>query len=300
LVAQRSRGVVHLVWVLPGYADGRSDELDPEAAPAAAQLETWARELRMGQVQAVTHLVRGNVAQTILDGADEWGADLIAMATHRRGGVQRFFLGSVADKVIQAASQAVLLVPYPTARGGQDRELKYILVPLDGSEHAWQALGHARALGHLFDGELRLLFVPHALDVARGLQLPGQAIAYNLRDARRAAAAYLGDLQEQLTVSGLRARAVISTAGLPARRICRYAAASGVDVIVMSTHGRGGLSRWAYGSVADGVRRGSPCPVLLVRARDTALTHNRGRDSNPPTCAGRHRAPARGSDVRPV
>ncbi len=56
--------------------------------------------------------------------------------------------------------------------------------------------------------------------------------------------------------------------GQPADEIIAYAAKSGCDLIVMSTHGRSGIGRWVYGSVADKVLRSSSIPVLLVRAKD--------------------------------
>jgi len=58
--------------------------------------------------------------------------------------------------------------------------------------------------------------------------------------------------------------------GQPAEEIISYASESGCEVIVMSTHGRSGIGRWVYGSVADKVLRGSATPVLLVRVQEQA------------------------------
>ena len=58
--------------------------------------------------------------------------------------------------------------------------------------------------------------------------------------------------------------------GAPADEILTYAAENKIELIAMCTHGRSGLARWAYGSVADRVLRASSCPVLLVRAKHLA------------------------------
>ena len=58
--------------------------------------------------------------------------------------------------------------------------------------------------------------------------------------------------------------------GTLADEILTYAAENKIEVIAMCTHGRSGLARWAYGSVADRVLRASSCPVLLVRAKHLA------------------------------
>ena len=80
---------------------------------------------------------------------------------------------------------------------------------------------------------------------------------------------YLSQVAARLEVGGL--KVVISIRfGQPADEILTYAQELGCDMIVMSTHGRSGVGRWVYGSVADKVLRGSKIPVLLIRVQETA------------------------------
>ena len=140
-----------------------------------------------------------------------------------------------------------------------------ILVPLDGSRLAEEALPHARALARQFDCELVLLRVivsPYAI-TAPDLVLASQEI--NIENFAQAAQEYLAGVADGLTAEGLPARTAIGE-GPVAEGILRVAAEQHADMIVMSTHGRGGVSRWVYGSVADRVLQASTCPVLLVRA----------------------------------
>lgn len=76
---------------------------------------------------------------------------------------------------------------------------------------------------------------------------------------------YLSKIQERLSTLPVRSQGVVLW-GKPAESIVDFAVHSGADMIAMATHGRSGVGRWVYGSVADKVLRGATMPVLLVRA----------------------------------
>ncbi|MCS6845482.1 MAG: universal stress protein [Caldilineales bacterium] len=142
-----------------------------------------------------------------------------------------------------------------------------LLVPLDGSALAERALGHAEALARLFDSELILLRVvvsPYTL-VAPDLILAGADP--DLPALRAHAEAYLRSVAGRLENQGMRVRTVVCD-GPVAEMILDQAQAQEADLIVMSTHGRGGVRRWVYGSVAERVLQGAACPVLLIRAAE--------------------------------
>lgn len=193
--------------------------------------------------------------------------DLIAMATHGRSGVGRWVFGSVADKVLHGATVPVLLV-----RAGQAAVAagwpRRILVPLDGSALAEQALPLAALLARCASAELILTcsigWARAAAERALAIDVAGFGVTLPERAADQAHA-YLTDIGQRLAVQGLAARSDIR--GAPAAEaILASAAEQAADLIVMSTHGRSGLGRWTYGSVADRVLRGAPIPIVLVRA----------------------------------
>jgi nucleotide-binding universal stress UspA family protein len=139
-----------------------------------------------------------------------------------------------------------------------------LLVPLDGSTLAEEALPHALNLARRSGGELVLLRVivsPYAI-VAPDLVLAGTDP--NLPELNQQAQQYLDALAVRL--SGDASVRAIVCEGPVAEAILEHAVALDVDLIVMSTHGRGGVSRWVYGSVAERVLQGSVCPVLLIRS----------------------------------
>jgi len=122
-----------------------------------------------------------------------------------------------------------------------------VVIPLDGSELAEQALAPACRIAERFGGELLLL-----------------RVVTPERPLVEEAEAYLSGLA--LPVLGLSIRTRV-LCGAPPELIIAAAAESGADLIVMSTHGRAGLLRLLYGSVTEAVLRGSPVPVLVVPNR---------------------------------
>lgn len=152
---------------------------------------------------------------------------------------------------------------------------KRIVVPLDGSELAEGVLRHASALARRFQGELLLLQVIEPLSKAVAETMPtaiepsGAAAVVTVRAAeekhqrdREAAVAYLQAVRRRLR--GVRVSTEVIE-GTPGEAIVAFARRRRADIVAMCTHGRSGLARLVYGSVADHVLRHSATPLLLVR-----------------------------------
>lgn len=141
---------------------------------------------------------------------------------------------------------------------------KRILVPLDGSSLAEQSLPHAAAHASAFGAEVVLL------KVLGPLPEPSMTSPRAIRSAEAASAElareYLEGVAGDLRAEGLGVEA-ITVEGKPYVQIIRYAEDNDVDLIIMSTRGHSGWSRWLLGSVADRVARGATVPLLLVQAR---------------------------------
>jgi nucleotide-binding universal stress UspA family protein len=142
---------------------------------------------------------------------------------------------------------------------------KRILVPLDGSPLAEAALDHAGQLARCQDSEIVLLrvVISSYTIVAPDLVLAGQGV--DQERLQQEAEQYLQTQAGKLATHGIAVH-LVACQGPVAEAILDHARSLAVDVIVMSTHGRGGVSRWVYGSVADRVLQAAPCPVLLIRA----------------------------------
>ena len=142
--------------------------------------------------------------------------------------------------------------------------LTKILVPTDFSEPSATALCYGLTLARTFGASLHVL---HAVEepLAQGWD------GYGLPTLPELRAQVLADAQRRLegAVPALerdrQATELVTCMGDPYREIVAFAKARQVDVIVMGTHGRGGMAHLLLGSVAEKVVRGAPCPVLTVR-----------------------------------
>jgi nucleotide-binding universal stress UspA family protein len=142
---------------------------------------------------------------------------------------------------------------------------KRVLIPFDGSALAEQALPHAIAQAGCFQAELILLKVLEPFPHARGMSLGD--LERIKQQTSTWAREYLERLAADVRQQGITAQAVTIDGRRPHVEIPQFAETNQVDLIVMSTRGQSGLSRWLMGSVADRVVRGATVPVLLVRAQ---------------------------------
>jgi nucleotide-binding universal stress UspA family protein len=141
---------------------------------------------------------------------------------------------------------------------------KRILLPLDGSAVAEQALPYAIAQAEQFGALLILLRVLEPFPHVRGMSAAD--IASIKQQAREWAQEYLDQLVADIREKGVSVRAAI-VEGRSNVTILQFAETNQVDLIVICSRGRSGVSRWLMGSVADRVVRGATVPVLLVRTR---------------------------------
>jgi nucleotide-binding universal stress UspA family protein len=147
-----------------------------------------------------------------------------------------------------------------------------IVVPLDGSDVAEEALGNARELAGLLKVPVHLIRV---VDTYRAQAIPATGMALDYSMLAELAEEELADAREYMNTSvnalaqdGLDVTGEVLQ-GPVAQRIVEAAAKPG-DVIVMSSHGRTGIKRWFLGSVAEEVIRRANVPVLLIRSHGAA------------------------------
>jgi nucleotide-binding universal stress UspA family protein len=133
---------------------------------------------------------------------------------------------------------------------------QHILLPLDGSELSELAIPHVEALA-LGCGTKKVT-IAHVVEQARyeGMLATGKRPGV-----------YLQRTAQRLEGKGIRTNIKVLT-GDPSEAIVSYAEKNPCDIIVMASHGRSGVSRWAIGSVADKVFRASSVPVLMVKASE--------------------------------
>ena len=239
-----------------------------EAEEASRYLSSLATALPDG-LRVETAVVHGDAADEILARALSPGIDLIVMATHARVGLERAFLGSVAERVLRHSPVPVILL-----RPGEEHiaRIGTVLVPVDGTPGSLVALSAAKGLAEASGARVVLIQVV--------VPLPRYAAGWGIAPrwehrTRAAAQQYLDQLAHLLVEDGLRVegRAEI---GPVAPTIAAVANAVGADIIVMSTHALTGPARAVLGSVADEVVRTASQPVLLIRQERPGMGHVQG------------------------
>jgi len=142
---------------------------------------------------------------------------------------------------------------------------KVILAPIDFSEHSQEALKTAAEMAKAFGSELLLIHAVPAIP-----RLPSAREFFHEAEYEAAlhkeAEQRLGELVQDLTDNGIRARAEVEIANEVGMEILRSAEHNGVDMIVIATHGMTGWHKLAFGSVAEKVVKMATCPVLVLRA----------------------------------
>jgi nucleotide-binding universal stress UspA family protein len=184
---------------------------------------------------------------TIMEMAQSIQVDLIAMATSRSSDVDRWLNGSTSDDVMRHVSVPILLVPAAAVHAWPDGTRLSILVALDGSTLAERVLEPAGVLARVLDAEIVLIRIVDGPE-----RLPAAPES-----------TYLEAVARKLRGQGLVVRTRLA-AGHPSTAIARVADEEGVHLIAMATHGRVGLTRLVFGSIATATLQHANVPLLLV------------------------------------
>ncbi len=211
---------------------------------------------------------RGKPADVIIERAALEPGTLIAMATHGRSGVDRWMLGSVAEKVLRGSRNPLFLI---RANEGDSIDhaatIKSVLVPLDGSELAASVLPTVVEIAKTLDLEVVLC---RAYEIDQSAYYGREEFAPNYNDLldqlKENAEDYLNKVVDSLKRAGLDKVSCIALAGSGAEQIADYSRQHPDAVVIMCTHGRSGMSRWVLGSVTEKVVRHCADPVLVLHA----------------------------------
>lgn len=278
-LAERHGAELHFLHIVDPYDDPNNPT---HRFPTVEELKTLTTELvsperlpvfapeKLANLKLVTRFERSlSVAPAILDYAEKNDADLIVMGTHGRRGLRHLLLGSVTEEVVRFAPCPVFTVrdqkePVPVGL------IRRILVPIDFSEHARQALAHAKELALLYGAELQILHVFEEV-IHPAFYVSGRTSIFEfMPQLQREATKQIQELLDEVVGNQYPAEIYLKE-GHPAQEIVNFVSEHRTDLIVIATHGLTGIEHFLLGSVTEKVVRMAPCPVLTVKGFGKSL-----------------------------
>lgn len=273
--------------VRPPVLEIAEQTLRDERLARLRKLEALGTELRvLGDIRVITALEDGPIAPTLRDYAKKFNVDLIVMSSHSRGGMKRIALGSITDYLLRQANIPVLVVKAPASFIGATPEetVSRIIVPLDGSALAEQILPEVAALALRLNSTVSLL---HVLTPATYSQKEIMQPGLPWWDSDIATAdAYLVRAASYLTEAGVTVSKDVVLSDDVATAILDYAGRTRADLIAIATRGKGGMSRFLFGTVADEVTRKSTSSLLIFHPKGTDPITSDAERSSTETVAG--------------
>jgi nucleotide-binding universal stress UspA family protein len=277
-IAHRSGTKLHLATVVQPLPVFPASSEEPVPDPGLEQelrdqvseyLSSTAEALGTTHGVEVTYaLLDGSPAQTLADHARAKRVGLIVMTTHGHSGINRLWLGSVADRLMRWVKVPVLLLR--PKDGPLQTEFRHILVALDGLSEGERVLEPAIELGSLCQEShftlVQVVEPPVALITRMAMQ-PAKMRPHWRELQENCARSYLERVAKSMRTRGLRVSTQMISARGIGEQIIGLARAIGADLIVVGTHGARGVERMLLGSVADKVVRGASQPVLVVPTR---------------------------------
>jgi nucleotide-binding universal stress UspA family protein len=267
--ARASAGRLELVHVLeePIAFDLLPSLVIPDRSAAERYLQRVAERLS-SDLEVTSYVIRGQPVSELLKLTHDDPEAVLVMSTHGRGGLGRLMLGSVADKVLRAASVPVALVRgnAPPHHG----DFRSLLVALDDSSFAEAALPLAINLAQGCGATLSLVRVcepfwnaQYSATAAELAYLSDTQLVDLERECLDGARRYLDLIAGEIRAKGVRVIWEVRS-GRAADEIIRAAETTESDLIIMSTHGRGGIRRLAMGSVTNEVLHRGITPLLAI------------------------------------
>lgn len=261
-----------LLRVVEQDPGGQTRSVDPmdwriSRAQAKAYLDEQANRLAEAGLDAEAVLLEGQAADRVVEYAHGDRADLILVSSHGRSGLSRWNISSVVQKIILQARTSIMIVRayQPAIAKLTDLRYRRILVPLDCSQRAEVTLSPTVTLARAHDASVILAHVVHVPEMTCPEPLGEEDRALVDRFVERnqhGATEYLTQLEERL---GIEAETRIMVSDSAGASLDDLVESEGVDLVVISAHGRSAQAKWPYGSVTIGFISYGSTPLIIVQ-----------------------------------
>ena len=252
---------IQLLHVLPDLEDIDAQEIKETLQDANDLLASFSALLECSSTVIENHIQMGKPESEIMKRAIIGGADLIIMPTRARTSVNRLLLGSVTEHVMRHVHCPVITTrKNADVHHQNDKEIAKILVPLDGSLQSALIIPTVVDFANTHQAEIILFYDE------QGIKEDEVVDSDDSVDSR------LESILQTISSQGIKVRLEKSMFSDPVEEIIKKVDEFDTDMVAMMTHGRTGLARFVFGSVAEKFMQKSQCPLLTVSIAPTYST----------------------------
>ncbi|MCB0330277.1 MAG: universal stress protein [Bdellovibrionales bacterium] len=256
-IARNYEGTIHVLTAVD-RKDGKKDtsaQLEPIYQDSAIEyLDDVVADLSAARYKTATYIVEDEPAKAIVERSKQGDIDLICLTTHGRTLVSRLVVSDVTTRVIYETTPPLLIIRPTDSWRSTRTTFRRILVPLDGSEIAEQILPYVHEIAYKFNSEVTLF------SSAEGSESDDFSEKIDI---------YLKQKADDLDLKGMTVNTVVRSTA-PAQTILSVSKELNSDLIMMVSHGRGGIERKEHvkvGSVTERILQETTCPIFLTSAR---------------------------------
>jgi len=268
MLCRTTKARLHLLSSVKNYTPTLQEQFEETAQARRAYLENLSEALKVEGYDVCHAVLPGFVVDATANYLKENEIDLVVLSTRGKSGEKHWDKGGASRKLVRTISKPILMVQAEHERNDIHwvPRLNRILVALDGSTYSEQVLPYARALAQAFQSEVFLMSVP-AVPEARDYRAPAEYLEL-LRDKKDAnMRKFLHAVARGLRKDALKVHTVV-TGSIPAKAIVEVSKAKHIDLIMMTSRGRGGLKLLFMGSVAEQVVQDSDQMVFMMPIPD--------------------------------
>ena len=237
---------------------------------AKLYLEKISARLIKSQLRIDATVLEGLVAESITEFAQSQGVKLIILSSHGRSGVTQWGISSAAQKIILGAPTSVLIVRahQPAVSELKEQPYRQILVPLDGSQRAENALPLITMLARFHKSRIHILHVVKSPEMARHMppaqedvDLSNRIVARNQEEAIR----YLEQVKSRSHLDSIDVQTHLITSDNAAAALHGLVEQEHIDMVALNAHGYSGNNQWPYGSMVINFILYGKVPLLIVQ-----------------------------------
>jgi len=255
---------LHLLSAVKNYTQELQENFDEAVEGRKVYLQNLSKALTSEGYQVSYTVLPGFIADATAAYLQTTETDLVVLSTKGKSGEKHWERGGASRKLVRSINKPILLVQAEREKSEIHwvPRLKRILIALDGSIYSERVLPYARSIAKTFKSDVYLMSVPAVPDTA-DYRAPAEFLE-NLKSKKDAnMRRFLSAVARSLRNEGLRVHTVV-TGSIPAKAIVDVSRAKHIDLIMMTSRGRGGLELLFLGSVAEQVVRDSDQMVFMM------------------------------------